>query len=93
MKANIKIIAGTILVCIKTQSTGCGIKYCKKGSVVKCADNIPEYSETVTVFRNEREEKKNKWFPVNRDRLRLATPEESLLYVKGKHFLEEVEAD
>ena len=83
---------GTILVCIRLQATGCGIKYLKKGSIVKCAEDCPTYRDTVQVYRNQREEDKDSWKPVDRKKLRKATPSETQMYYEGKYFLEEVES-
>ena len=92
MEATDKITAGTILVCIRTQATGCGIQYCKKGSIVKCALTPKSYHDSIPIFRNEKEEKVDKWLPVDRKKLRIASPEEVHMYYEGKYFLEEVEA-
>lgn len=93
METTNKILAGTILVCINNQATGCGIKYLDKGSIVKCAKDCQEHRETVEVYRNENEMALGSWKAVNRNKLRLATPEESQMYYEGKYFLEPVESE
>jgi hypothetical protein len=81
---------GTILVSTKPQSTGCGITYLKQGSIVKCAEDSLPFQSSVKIYRNENEMALNSWKPVSRNKLRIATDDESLLYYSGKHFLEEV---
>lgn len=87
------ITKGTILVCTKQQATGCGIKYLKKGSIVKCAEDCPDYRDTIMVYRNEDEMALDAWKPIDRKKLRKATPAETQMYYEGKYFLEEVEAE
>ena len=79
---------GIILVCTRDQSTGCGIRYLKKGSIVKCAAECPEWRDTVEIYRNETEMAEHDWKPVSRNKLRQATPEEEAMYYEGKYFLE-----
>jgi hypothetical protein len=83
-----EIKEGTILVCIETQATGCGIKYVKIGSIVKCAFDIEDYRSSIGVNRNERERSNDKWHHIDRTKLRLATPEEAEMYAKGIYHLE-----
>jgi hypothetical protein len=83
-----EIKKGSILVCIETQSTSCGIKYVKMGSIIKCALDAEEYYDTVRIFRNEREMSLDNWKPIDREKLRFANPEEEELYYKGVYHLE-----
>lgn len=92
MKTNEKIAKGTILVCIQNQTTSCGIMYCKKGSIVKCAREPKSYHSSVSIYRNERDETKDKWLPVDKRKLRIANNEEIQMYSEGKHSLEPVES-
>jgi len=90
MEITESIPKGTILVCIKNQITGCGIKYCREGSIVKCAAKS-KYYQSIAVYRNKREEKNDKWYPVDRKKLRIATDEEAKMYDQGKYSLEKAE--
>lgn len=79
---------GQIGVVTKLQSTGCGIKYLKKGSIVKIARDTQEFTTIVRVFRNPKEEFENNWHMCYIEDIRHAKEIEVAMYNKGQYFLE-----
>jgi len=79
---------GQIGVVTKLQSTSCGIKYLKKGSIVKIARDTNEFTMYVRVFRNTKEESENDWYMCNIEDIRHAKEIEVDMYTNGIYFLE-----
>lgn len=78
---------GQIGVVTKLQSTSCGIKYLKKGSIVKIASDTQEFTSYVRVFRNLKEQSENDWHMCDIEDIRHAEEIEVDMYTKGIYFL------
>lgn len=86
MKANLK--AGTIVVAIEEKQTTCGIRYIHEGSILEVASDCAEWEDPIDIFRNRREKASGNIHWIDRDKLRLATPEEINSFACGDYYTE-----
>lgn len=73
------------LVVLKSQSTGCGIVYLKRGSIVKMAENSTSHHDVVKVYRS-KPEYKTKTYYATLCECRIATAEEVEMFNNGNYF-------
>lgn len=86
MKRNTKLpTIGDHLVVVRSQSTGCGIVYLRKGSIVKMAENSTSHHNVVKVYRS-KPQYKTKTYYANLSECRLATPEECEMFNNANYF-------
>jgi hypothetical protein len=90
MKIGDIINEGTILVCREEQATGCGIVYLKAGSIVKCARETAQWSNSVKVFRNKKAENEEHWHPIELAKVRRAKTHEIEMWNKEIYFVKSV---
>lgn len=90
MKIGELLTKGTIIVAEQPQSTSCGIRYIKAGSILKVAKDTYEFSDEVAVYRNKRAEQEYNWHIILLRKVRLATEEEVKMYNVDKYFVETV---
>lgn len=87
MQSDEVIKAGTIIVATKTQSTGCGVKYIKKGSILEVARDKPNYNNDVRVFRNAEAKEEDDYHYIDITEAIMATAKEIEMWNKGIYFI------
>lgn len=85
-----KFKKGAIVVAIKEEKTGCGIRYIRKNSILKMAEDIYENEEVSGIYRNRREELSHNIHYINTVKLRAATEKEDECYEKGIYYTDQV---
>jgi hypothetical protein len=84
---------GTILVCISDQKTGCGILYVKVGSIIKVAEEKPEWWATIPIYRNQDAEKNDHTHSIEKEKVRLATAEEVEAWNNEIYFIQDLKVN
>jgi hypothetical protein len=87
MKDDAVIIEGTILVATEDQLTSCGILYLKKGSIVKVARYVKDWHDDIKVFRNHEAEDDDNTHWLAKEKARLATNDEIIMWENDCYFI------
>jgi len=88
MQRDVKLSRGAILVVTDTQSTSCGIKYLRKGSIIELAEDKERFDHYLYVYRNHDEKGYDKEKAIGVDKVRLATPYEIEMWNNKIYFVE-----
>lgn len=81
------ITEGTILVVTKRQTTGCGIVYLKKDSIVEVAHTTEIWNTGVKVYRNHTNRINDEYYFAYIRDVRMATDEEIKMWNDKVYFI------